>query len=573
MKLQFLFFFLFFTTSLVAQTTRFEKSKGKESADYFEGSSWWSLFGMTHFGSEAASFGDTDAGYKLQVVTLSSKPVRLYDIQKSNKTVILINNAIHPGEPDGVDASMMLFRDIATKTRGQKILENCILVCIPYYNIGGAINRNQHSRANQEGPISYGFRGNAQNLDLNRDFIKCDSKNAMSFAELLQIIDPDVYIETHVSNGADYSYTMTYLATQTDKLGYGMGTYLRDKMIPSLEQRMFDQDEIMVPYVNHHSGPLKDKMYTFYDSPRYSSGLTTLHQTFGFITETHMLKDFTRRVWATYKFLFSAADYCSEHSNEIQEKRKQAKLQVAKAQKFPIDWRVDTVAHKKFKFKGYEAGYKKSEVTGAQRLFYDQSKPVTRDMKYFNRMNPITTVTKPQYYVLKKGYWRVADRLKSNGVKLTALKKDTVITVNSFKIKDYESDKRPYEKHYHHSNVQYDLEPLTYQFREGDYLIEMNTDKNRFIAEVLEPGGPDSYFSWNFFDANLQQKEWFSPYVFEDKAYQLLLKDKNLKKQFEKKKLSDKKFASNSKAQLYWIYKHSPHYESSHMRLPVFRIE
>jgi len=573
MKFLYLCCLLFISNALSAQMTRFEKSNGRESASYFEGSSWWSGFGMAHYGAETAALGETDAGYNLQIVTLSDKPYTLYDIKKSNKSVILINNAIHPGEPDGVDASMMLFRDFTEKEEYKKLLKNCILVCIPYYNIGGAINRSKSSRANQDGPIEYGFRGNAQNLDLNRDFIKCDSKNAMSFSKLLQLIDPDIYIETHVSNGADYQYTMTYLATQADKLGYGMGTYLRTEMIPSLEKSMTAKNETMIPYVNHHSGALQDKMYTFYDSPRYSSGLTSLHQTFGFITETHMLKNFRDRTWATYKFLVSTIEFCSKNSASIKAKRKEAKLAVANAALFVIDWQVDTVAYKTFEFKGYTADYKTSEVTGAQRLYYDQSKPKVWDMKYYNRMTPTKTVSKPTYYMLKKGYWKVADRLKANGVQLIPLENDSVIRVNSFNIKDYKSDKRPYEKHYHHSKVKYDLESIKFQFREGDYLIPMNTDKNRFIIDVLEPAAPDSYFNWNFFDAVLQQKEWFSSYVFEDKAAQFLSENKTVKLEFEAKKRNDKDFASNPKAQLYWIYKQSPHYEKEHMRLPVFRIE
>ena len=573
MKLKLLLCFLFIGHFVNAQITRFEQSKGTESASYFEGIPWWSAFGLSHYGAETASFGTSDAGFNLTTITLSKEPIPLHKVKESGKLVVLINNAIHPGEPDGVDASMMLFRDLADKPKFQSMLDQVVLVCIPYYNIGGAINRGKNSRANQAGPLEYGFRGNAQNLDLNRDFIKCDSKNAMSFAKLLQLIDPDVYIETHVSNGADYTYTMTYLATQPDKLGYGMGKYLSDKMIPALDQKMFDQDEIMVPYVNHHSGPLKDKMYTFYDSPRYSTGLTTLHQTFGFITETHMLKKFRERTWATYKFLRATVEYCNEHAAEIKEKRNQAKQMVAKTNNFPIDWGVDTVTHKTFKFKGYEHAYKESEVTGAQRLYYDRNKPKTWDMQYYHKMNVKRSVTKPRYYVIKKGYWRVIDRLKANGVPLIELKNDSIISVNSFRITSYQSDKRPYEKHYHHSDIEYDMEKMNYQFRAGDYLIPMNTDKNRFVIEVLEPAGPDSYFSWNFFDAILQQKEWYSPYVFEDKAAMLLKKDRKLRMDFLNKKKLEKAFRENPQAQLYWIYQHSPHYEKEHMRLPVFRIE
>ena len=92
-------------------------------------------------------------------------------------------------------------------------------VFIPQYNVGGASRRNCCTRANQDGPEGYGFRGNAANLDLNRDFIKMDSRNAEAFVALFRAMDPDVFVDTHTSNGADYPYTMTLITTQEDKAG------------------------------------------------------------------------------------------------------------------------------------------------------------------------------------------------------------------------------------------------------------------------------------------------------------------------------------------------------------------
>ena len=132
---------------------------------------------------------------------------------------------IHPGEPDGIDASMMLVRDIVL--RKLRLPDNVVLAFIPVYNIGGCLNRSAFSRANQNGPKEYGFRGSAQNLDLNRDFTKCDSKEAKAFAAIFHLLDPDILIDNHVSDGADYQHTMTLLTTQYNKLGAGLGGWLK----------------------------------------------------------------------------------------------------------------------------------------------------------------------------------------------------------------------------------------------------------------------------------------------------------------------------------------------------------
>lgn len=552
--------------------TVFETSNGTKSADYFEGMQWWQNFARKNKQVQIQEYGTTDAGYPLHTITLSKNGEHLSELISSKKTTLLINNAIHPGEPDGVDASMMLFRDVLANH--PQLLDSCSLVCIPYYNIGGTLNRNNASRANQEGPEEYGFRGNAQNLDLNRDFVKCDSRNAESFAQLLQFTDPDMYIETHVSNGADYQYNITYLSTQPDKLGYEMGPFLRKDILPELNKKMKARNNEMVPYVNHWSGPLDQFYSTFYDSPRYSSGLTTLHNIFGFITETHMLKSFDKRVQATYDYLMSSLEYCNENSSKIQAARNAQKQLISQQQSMPIDWEVDRYSVDQLNFKGYEYGYKKSEVTGEDRLYYDQSKPIEKSMFFLGYMVETKRRNKPSAYILRRGFTEVENRLRWNGVQLEELQSDTIIEVVSTRILDYETSPTPYEKHYLHFNTNSITDTIKWHFRKGDYLIRTGTDKDRFLLEMLEPSAPDSYFNWNFFDAILQQKEHFSSYVFEDKAAQMLKSNPQLKSELELAvaQNSDSTNTWSAAEQLNWVYKHSPHYEKEHMRLPVFKL-
>lgn len=552
--------------------TVFSDNYGQRSAPYEEGILWWEEFAQTHNEANIFIYGETDAGYPLHIVTLSKEGVQWKDLKYGQEVKILINNAIHPGEPDGVDASMELFQDLLKSRDKKELLNNCILLCIPYYNIGGALNRNAHSRANQEGPEEYGFRGNAQNLDLNRDFIKCDSKNALSFAKLIQEVQPDIYVETHVSNGADYQYTMTYLPTQTDKLGKP-GEYIREKMIPDLVKRMKGKDEEMCPYINIHGEAIKDRIDAFYDMPRYSTGMLALHQIPGFITETHMLKPFDRRVEATYKFLESILEYASGHAKEVKDIRAEALASIRTEKSFPVEWGLDTSRYELLSFKGYETVYEPSRITGAERYYYDRKKPVTTSVKYYNWMFAQKVRDIPRAYILSQGYWPVAERLKANGVQFSVLDKDTVIEVLSYKIVQYETVKNPYEKHYLHYNTRFEPEKIKWKFHKGDYIIPMNSDKNYFLAQVMEPDAPDSYFNWNFFDAVLQQKEWYSNYVFEDKAEKMLGEDPELKKAFEQKKLNDPEFRKNAGAQLYWLYQHSPYYEKEHLRIPIFRVE
>jgi Zinc carboxypeptidase len=229
---------VFFTTH--AQQCRFEKTNGLESATYFEAIDWYKNLDKISTKVLVKEMGMSDAGYPLHLVLVSNDgKIDAAQWHKQNKAVILINNGIHPGEPDGIDASMMLVRDIVINK--VKLPDNVALAFIPVYNIGGCLNRNSYSRANQNGPLEYGFRGNAQNLDLNRDFTKNDSKESKSFVQIFHLLDPDILIDNHVSDGADYQHTMTLLTTQYDKLGAGLGGWLKENFEPQLYKGMTDK--------------------------------------------------------------------------------------------------------------------------------------------------------------------------------------------------------------------------------------------------------------------------------------------------------------------------------------------
>src|SRR5882757_5158712 len=221
-KILFLSATLFIFTSIHAQQCRFENTNGLESATYFESIDWYKNLDKKSPLVLVKEMGMSDAGYPLHLVLVSNDgKFDAVQWHKQNKAVILINNGIHPGEPDGIDASMMLVRDIVLGKL--QLPNNVALAFIPVYNIGGSLNRGSYSRANQNGPKEYGFRGNAQNLDLNRDFTKCDSKDAKSFTQIFHLLDPDILIDNHVRDGADYQHTMTLLASQYDKLGADLG--------------------------------------------------------------------------------------------------------------------------------------------------------------------------------------------------------------------------------------------------------------------------------------------------------------------------------------------------------------
>ncbi|NRB83420.1 MAG: M14 family metallopeptidase [Winogradskyella sp.] len=558
-------------TSEIDFTTVFEKSNGLETATYDETIQFYLNLSEEFDEISIREIGETDSGKPLHIVTLNmAGGSDDFDALRSNHRIMLINNGIHPGESDGIDATMMLYRDIVQgKIEAPK---QTILVTIPIYNVGGSLNRNSGTRTNQNGPKEYGFRGNARNYDLNRDFIKSDTKNARTFAQIFHLVQPDVFIDNHVSNGADYQYILTHLFTQHNKLGGVLGDYLHTEIMPLLEKKLEDKSWDITPYVNVFNRTPESGFSQFMDSPRYSTGYTTLFNTLGMMVETHMLKPYKQRVEGTYELMKSMIEITEEQGGRITQIRRNQSKTWKQGSSYPLSWAIDTTQSSTLKFKGYEGFMIPSDLTGAQRLKYDRTKPYIKDVSYQNYFKPSSEVTIPKAYVIPQGWHNVIELLSLNQVELTQIKKDTLLNVESYRIEDYDTRPNAYEGHYLHYNTKVKSSEQKIKFRKGDYIISTDQKALRYLLETLEPTGPDSFFNWNFFDTILQQKEGFSPYIWEDRAKMVLRTNPKLQIEYNIKVSYDEEFANNWYAQLDWIHKKSNNYEKAHLQYPVYRL-
>jgi hypothetical protein len=514
--------------------------------------------------------GQTDSGLPIYLCLLNTEKSDSIAIftEARESTTVLINNAIHPGEPCGVNASMQLTIDFSNRTEKEK-QDYPIVAIVSAYNVGGMKNRGAYSRANQNGPELHGFRGNASNLDLNRDFVKMDSKNMFTFARIFHSLDPDIFVDTHTSNGADYQYTLTYITPVMEKLAPSIREIFQESMIPHLKREISKEwGYDLYPYINLKGRTPNDGMVKFNATPRYSMGYTDLFHTLSFTTETHMLKPFKDRVHSTYAFLLETIDFTHKHSVAIERARKEARTYDQELDEIPSNYELDTVPESTL-FKGYVWKNEKSSITVGDRLKYDRDQPEEMTIPYYLNYHATDSLVIPSYYVIGGQASGVIDRLKANNIVMQRLEQDTVITLEHFKVIDYETTPHPYEGHYLHSNLKYKKIQKERALKKGDLLIYTDQKHRRFIVKLLSPEFVDSYFSWNFFDSYLQQKEHFSSYVFEDIAEDVLKNDEELKSRFASKKSTDESFAQSRYQQLLFIYRNSPHYEN-HGVLPVY---
>jgi len=567
---------LFIYSNLSAQEliTTYEKSGGSKTATYQEAINFYKKLAKKYPQIHIQEMGSTDSGEPLHLVIFNKdKKFKFSDLEKSEKPILFINNGIHPGESDGIDASMMMLRNWAQNISQFSYLDSVIVAVIPIYNVGGALNRNSTTRTNQNGPKEYGFRGNAQNYDLNRDFIKMDSKNAFAFANIFHSLDPDVFIDTHVTNGSDHQHVVTVLTTQHNKLGGELGNYLQMEFEPMIFSEMEKRNRNPIKYVNVHGWSPENGWNQFWDAPRYSTGYATLFQTFGFMTEDHMWKDYKTRVENVYDFLTIASELSAKEGEKIQALKRQDREDLLEADSLPISWAIDKDEFEMLTLMGYETDQPISELTKNPLLTYNKEEKLEKEVPFYNVYKVDKMVKVPDYYVIPQAWYRVIERLQANDVELEKIKKDTSFNVEVYHIEDFETRNNPYEGHYLHYSTKVKKSENEINFRKGDYLINTAQFSRRYIVETLEPESQDSFFNWNFFDTILQQKENFSAYVFEPMAKEILANmSESQQKEFYDLQENDSAFAANNYAQLDWIFKRSDHYEKAHKKYPVYRL-
>jgi hypothetical protein len=545
------------------------------SPTYDEAISMYRLLDEKYKEARLFEAGKTDCGRPLHTFVISKN--REFDVSKlkrQGKTILLINNGIHPGEPEGIDASLLFADDILrNKDKMGDFLENTVVVIIPVYNIGGALNRGAWNRSGQTTPLETGFRGNSANLDLNRDFTKCDSEEARSFTRIFQFWNPDVFLDTHTTNGSDHQHSITVIPPQPDLFPAAMKSVITDNLLPCLFSEMKKGKYELIPYVDWFYNDVRSGIKAGQESPRYSSGYAARFHCYGMMTENLIYKPFPDRVKSTYDFICALMKFTSGNNSIIRDSRKKGIAETMELVDYPIVFQIDTSQYQMVPFSGYEMDTQQvSQVTGVSRPGYNHKRPFRDTIRWYNRYKATESIKVPEFYLVPQSWKEVTDRLALNKVEHIVLQKDTVVEVNVDYLEDVTGAVKPYNGHYYHDQFTSRNENQKIRYYAGDWLVPVRQERMEYIIEMLEPKAKDSFFRWNFFDSILDQREYFSPYGFEENALRTLQKYPEIEKQLETKRAMNPEFARNHAAQMAFIYNNSPWLEKSWKRYPVGRI-
>ena len=554
--------------------TLFEKSNQQESPDYENTLKYFQKFVDKTPYVKIKTIGITPQGRELKVIIVSKDKAFTPELaKKTGKAIVLIQNGIHPGEIEGKAACMLLLREILITKEKEHLLDNTILLIIPVLNVDGHERLSPFNRPNQNGPKKMGWRTNALNLNLNRDYLKADTPEIRSFLKLFNEWLPDFMIDNHTTNGADYQYHVTYGIETQQNIDKGLVHWIEKDYLPYLIERVEQDGFIVGPYMEFKAGTIESGILDLPAPPRLSHGYCARQNRVCLLVETHSLKPFANRVYSTKSMMEHTISIINENHEKLVSLNHQAdkytiKYYLADKKKFPLVL-VGNGKFDKFLFKGFEWYDEHSEISGYTVRKYT-NKPIEIEIPVFNKANSLKKIFVPSAYIIPSQFTDIIEVIKAHQIKFDVLSEAKKIKVEKYRFRNVKFASYPYEGRQMPS---FNVESFTdlCDIPVGSIIIKTDQRQLRIIVNLLEPEAPDSFVSWGFFNAFFERKEYAEAYVMEPYAKQMIKDDPQLKSEFYKKLNDDESFRNNAGERLDFFYKRSPFYDKVEKVYPILR--
>lgn len=549
--------------------TPFELSDGFESPNYAETMAW-----LEKLANESPYLTMTNPGVSEQgriihmIIASGDQDFSALELSTSKKPLILIQAGIHAGEIDGKDAGMMLLRDIAFGDK-KELLNEANILFIPILNTDGHERSSEFGRVNQRGPKVMGWRTNANNLNLNRDYTKLETAGVQTISTIINTYNPDLYIDVHVTDGADYQYDITYGFVETGGYSPEISSWLSTNFKPEVDQALEEMGHIPGPLLFAANGEdFSAGNVAFSFSPRFSHTYGDIRHMASILIENHSLKPFKQRVLGTYVFLEQAIRSLGAHFESLQKAvesdRNQPKESIVVKFKFR-----DTPADS-MKFLGVASSKVTSEITGAEYVQWEGT-PIEQVVPSILMDEPVTSVPVPKAYWISAEWSDVIQRIKAHGIEIEELTETKEIRLEYSKLTEYSMGNQPYEGEMRIRSFKKEEEYRAVQMPAGS--IRMKTDQplGELVVILAEPESVDSFFQWGYFNSVLSQTEYMERYIMEPLIAKMLTEDAALKTEFEEKKASNPEFAKNARAIYSWFYAKTPYFDQNWKVIPVGR--
>ncbi|WP_179505052.1 MULTISPECIES: M14 family metallopeptidase [unclassified Sphingomonas] len=482
---------------------------------------------------------------------------------------VLSECGIHPGEIDGKDASLMLLRDIALGGKTDLIV-GCDWYFVPVLNPDGHERRSAYSRPNQRGPNVQGWRASAQGLNLNRDFVKAQSPEIRAILRLLTQIDPDLFIDMHVTDGLDYQYDITF--------GFQDPLYSASPQISAwLEQTYRPQVDAHMQAQGHAPGPLilaaddrRPELGLMLPAfpPRFSHGYGDLRHIPTVLVENHSLKTVRRRVLGTYALLEASLRVAVMHGADLR-----AALAADRARREPepiLAWDMAPAPVRTITFHPIASKFYESPASGAQEVRWLGTPLPPVETPVFGS-TPATRISRPRGYWVPASEFDALDRLRAHGIAMDIAPDWIEIEVDMLRLCDLEVAGAVSERRVTLKAGVAQIERRRERFAPGSAFVTTDQPLGDLAIHMLEPTCADSLFAQGLIAGMLDPVEYLEAYVVAPMAEEMLATDPDLRTEFQAKLAADNAFAADPMARLKWFYLRSPYRDERHMLYPVAR--
>jgi hypothetical protein len=527
---------------------------------------------------EYHGFGFSGQGRELPLLIASETATFTAEAAKAaGKAVVLIQACIHSGEPDGKDAGFALLRDLAITKSAAGILENVVLLFIPIYNTDGHERATRYNRINQNGPEEMGWRTTSTYQNLNRDYMKADTPETRAWLNLWNEWDPDLFIDCHVTDGADYRCNITYHHERHAGVDSHVVDWERDvfggRVAPATEAAG-NVISWYLEFIDNRDLPRGTR--DFNGSPRFSTGYVPIRNRPGILIETHMIKDYRSRVIGTYDFLRAALTEANREPARLKQLGREADERTVAmgsdynpARLYPLDFEL-TEEQTPFQLRAFQYETDQSEVSGDLRVVYGRE-PLDLTVPMYQTFRVSRAVAPPLSYIVPVQWSEVIEVLKAHGLETHTLAEAKEIEVESYRFQNVTWPSGPFEGRY---MPRFEVEPVTEKrvFHAGSSVVPVGRRLARVVMNLLEPEAPDSFARWGFFNAIFEEKEYGEPYVLEALAREMMADDPELKRKFEELLASDAEFAASPSERLRFFHKRSPYWDPQMNLYPVGRI-
>lgn len=560
-------------------TTDAERSRFERSPNYADTIAWLERLARATPDIALGSFGRTPEGRDMRyAVAARDGDTTLEFAHRSGKTVVLLEAGIHSGEIEGKDAGLALLRDLTVRGKYQELLAHTVLVFIPVFNIDGHERASRWLRINQNGPAERGTRGTARNINLNRDFVKADAPEMRAWLKLFGQWMPDLFVDIHTTNGADYQYDLTWFLEEWENLHPAPRAWQREALVGRVFPALERAGHVLAPYlelVDHRD--ITKGLSNFGSGPRFSTGYTAIRNRPGLLVETHMLKPYETRVQATYDLLVEILAELDAHPGQLCRAvdvadRETVAQAGAPGASLPLVL-ATTKTPEPFELRGYAFEQKPSEISGDVWTAYDPGRPFTKQVPFWRQLEVQASATRPAAYAVAAAWAApVRELLEAHGVPVKELKASARVSATRYRVGAPRWATRSFEGRVRLEDFTLEQEAVEVELRPGSLLVRLDHPTANVAMHVLEPRAPDSLLQWGAFNAIFESREYADARVGEQLARDMLKENPSLRAEFDRR-LRDEAFARDPDARLRWFFDRSPWLDPELGHYPALRLD